>query len=404
MRSTSLVETASSLLAQITVDLADCVDSSWALALAKVGTGYLPLYTFGHHPNLEWCVAALEGRAVDDGKLPADWSPRITCPVQGHGGLSALLAFGPRCDGGEYTAKDRSLIFRAAAHVSFLLSEERMAAKVGIEMARLQRLTEEMASAREVQDRLFPSAMPAVKGLDYYGECHPTDEVGGDLFDFVPAGNSSLLVSIGDVSGKGVPAALIMAGIQATLRVLSSIAGGRISNLMQDLNRMVWRLCPERFYATLFYARVDSARQELNYVNAGHDRAMLLRDNGSRVLNLETTGTVLGLSTKTVYQQRTIPLEPGDVFVAVTDGITEARSRGGEVLDEQVVLEAVRDRPDAPASELAASILSAVDSFTGGADQEDDRTVVVVRVAPALASEKVRRAEHAMELCPTGTY
>ena len=155
-------------------------------------------------------------------------------------------------------------------------------------------------------------------------------------------------------------------------------------NGVRDLNRMVWEVSPDNFYATMFYAHIDGPRHELHYVNAGHDRVILLRDDLTRAVNLESTGTVLGLSTKAAYDQRTIPLEPGDVLVAVTDGITDAADSDGHMLDEDAILQVVRDHPEGSSSDLAGYIIREVDAFTGGALPADDRTVVVVRFLGAM--------------------
>jgi sigma-B regulation protein RsbU (phosphoserine phosphatase) len=204
-------------------------------------------------------------------------------------------------------------------------------------------------------------------------------ELGGDFFDFSAAGGSSLFLSIGDISERGVPAALVIAGLLASVRTLGVSRRGRLSDLVRELNRMVWEVSPDNIYATMFYACIDVTRRELRYVNAGHDRVILLRDDLRRVTKLESTGAVLGLSTRAAYKQRSLQFEPGDVLVAVTDGVTEATDPEGRVLDEQMVLDTVRNHRDASSSDLTGYITRAIDSFTRGATPEDDRTVVVVR-------------------------
>ena len=146
-----------------------------------------------------------------------------------------------------------------------------------MDIARSRRTRRELESAREAQQRFFPWRLPGVNGLDYYGESQPVGEVGGDFFDFIKVGDSSLLFSIGDVFGKGIPSALIMAPVQGSLRALESYMDFELGRLMHNLNRMVWQLAPDNFFATMFCARVDVDRGEMNYVNAGHDRAVLLK-------------------------------------------------------------------------------------------------------------------------------
>ncbi|MDP9113320.1 MAG: SpoIIE family protein phosphatase [Acidobacteriota bacterium] len=402
------------LISQIACNLAECVDSTWALAVSKLGSVYSPFFTSGQPPDLNRCLAYIGGLPSEGLRVGSDddprvsggyatrenWSPRITCPIHVRGEIYAVLLFGPKKARADYTVRDRELVAGLSSHISFLLEDDQLAEMVGNEIVRRQRAATELDSARQVQERFFPYHLPPIDGLDYYGECRPVGEVGGDFFDFAPVDQTSLLVSIGDVSGKGVPAAIIMAGVQASLRALGLNHRGRISELIGNLNQMVWQLSPDNFYATLFCARIDSGRRELHYVNAGHDRAVLLRHRTKRAIPLECTGTVLGLSTKSVYEERTVQLEPGDVLVAITDGIIEAENSDGCMLDEKVVLAAVRDHQDVPSSELAGHIMQAVETFTEGAVPVDDRTVVVVQftetAAELLHRPPVSELVHAM--------
>jgi sigma-B regulation protein RsbU (phosphoserine phosphatase) len=167
-----------------------------------------------------------------------------------------------------------------------------------------------------------------------------------------------------------------------------------MTDLVGDLSHMVWELSPDNFYATMFCARVDSARSELEYVNAGHDRAILVVDNATRAINLESTGTVLGLNPHTAFEQRTIRLAPGDILVAVTDGITDAID-GEEEDPEQTVLAAVRERHSESSIDLTKRIFRA---FDNGMAPLDDRTVVAVRFPGSVAEVPFMRPrrQHAL--------
>ncbi len=390
-----ITESALPILAQITSDLAECIDSSWAVALAGCGCTLLPVCTFGRNSDLPRCIARsverLSGRSrnnidwagdgadngVGDGADPC--TPRIVSPVRLNDAVVATLVFGVKASGSEYSSRDRDLIDGAVEHLCFILRDERMTAKVGAQLACLQRTKLELASAREVQGRLFPYCLPPVPGLDYYGECLPVGELGGDFFDFSAVDNTSLLLTIGDVSGKGVPAAIVMAGALASLRALGAGHDGRLSDLMSDLNRMIWQISPDNFYATMFHARFDGCRQELQFVNAGHAGVLLLCQGLRQVVRLDSTGTVLGLDRRATYEQRRVPLERGDVLVAVTDGITEAAGPDGGLVDEALILDAVRKHPGASSSDLTGHIIRAAQIFAGGSAPRDDRTVIVVR-------------------------
>jgi hypothetical protein len=303
----------SSIVAQFTSDIAECLDCKWAVAMDGPGSGLVPLYTFGRNSNLQACLA--ETNTVLSGQVAGidlrdalvvlhnsqseDWMPRILCLLRVNGEIVAVLALGPRTTAEDYTDCDQDLVRTHVTNFSFLFSDERLTAKVGMEIARSRRTKRELESAREVQQRFFPCKLPGIDGLDYYGESQPVGEVGGDFFDFISVGNSSLLLSIGDVSGKGVPSAMIMAAVQGSLRALESSVDFELCKLMHHLNRMIWQLAPDNFFATMFCARIDVDTREMHYVNAGHDRAVLLRADKKRALTLHSTGAVLGLSTST---------------------------------------------------------------------------------------------------------
>jgi phosphoserine phosphatase RsbU/P len=371
------------LIEQTALRVSECISCSWAVVLVRDGTDITALRTVGRHPDLARCLAEAPAfwsghRMVGEGLPAAKWMPRITCPVYCGGDAVAVLAFGPQASGGDYSEDDRNLVFYSAARVSSMISHPWFEDGIAGES--------ELAVARKVQDRLFPSSLPAIARLDYHGECEAIGELGGDFFDFIPGARSSLLLSIGDVAGKGVPAAIIMAAIQGCARGLGLRKKINLSKLVRDLNRVVWQLSPDNVYATMFYARVNSELGILEYVNAGHDRIFLIRDHLRTAEVLDSTGTVLGLSMKSCFPRRTISIRPGDVLVALTDGITDAVDAAGRVIDEQIILNAVRAHPDDSSADLTGHIIRAVDRFSRGTEASDDRTVVVVRVTAPAAS------------------
>jgi phosphoserine phosphatase RsbU/P len=391
MRNLNVFDVLPAMISQLTSDLAECVECEWALGL---GPGLLPLSIQGQHHDLDRCIADISAVLSEEpqarGALsapeplhPDNWAPRITCPIRRNGELVAVVALGPKKSGDAYSAGDRDFITGFTEHFSRLMTDNSLTTAVCKDIEQLRHAQAELESAREVQHRFLTFPLPPIKGLDYYGECHPVGEVGSDFFDFTVPDSSSLLLSIGDVSGKGVPAAIVMAGLQASVRALGLGPRNEICALVRDLNRMVCRLSPDNFYATMFYARIDSVRRQMQYVNAGHEPPLLVRKRNQAVVRLESTGTVVGLSTRSGYSQRTIPIEPGDVLVAATDGVMEALYAEGRDVHEQVVFSAVRDHPGASSSDLAAHIFRAAtthgDTSTHCTTPSDDRTVVVVR-------------------------
>lgn len=153
----------------------------------------------------------------------------------------------------------------------------------------------------------MPGRLPHIAGLDYCGDCHPAGEVCGDFFDFRRLPGNELAVSIGDVSGREIGAALLMSGIQAFLRGLTSRGSGEILGVVEELNRVVCQVAPDNLYSTLFYAHVDPRRREVRYVNAGHEPPLLWRKRTGRPQRLDSTGTVLGLTRES---------EQSDLFTA----------------------------------------------------------------------------------------
>jgi len=238
---------------------------------------------------------------------------------------------------------------------------------------------EDLETAGIIQSRLFPSRLPQLAGLDYYGECRPAGRVGGDFFDFVLLPENILAVSIGDVSGHGISAAIMMSGMQAFLRGLTAHRGGPVTGVVEELNRAVCQTSPDNFYATLLYAHVDPVRRQMHYVSAGHEPALLVRSRTGEIQRLDSTGTVLGLTARTTFEQRVLSFEPDDVFVAFTDGVTEAADSEGRELGQKGVIRILEDCARARASDLVCRIVEEVDRFTTYAAPLDDRTAVAIR-------------------------
>lgn len=245
----------------------------------------------------------------------------------------------------------------------------------------------ELEAAREVQNRVFPCPN-LVEGLDYYGECRPASNLGGDFFDFAPLPQRGLLLAVGDASCHGAGAPIISSGVQALLRNLSAAGNGRLQRVVQELNRSVCDVSPANFYATLFYAWINPARRQLKYVSAGHEPALLFRPGG-RVRRLDSTGTVLGLTARSVFREAAVALEAGDVLVAFTDGITEATDFHGREFSEEGVLRVLERHPDAGAAELSVRILDSAANFRTSFSGAEDRTVMVARLVAAEAKEPI---------------
>ena len=255
-----------------------------------------------------------------------------------------------------------------------------MTTAIGREMAQRERLNRELEIAREVQERLFPQRLPPVPGLDYCGSCRPAREVGGDYYDFLELSEGRLGIAIGDVSGKGIGAALMMASLEASLRALASV-DHELTELMERVNSLVFEASSANRYATLFYAEYDPRSRQLSYVNAGHNPPVILRKSaaGCQVFRLEAGGPVIGIL-RQPYRQGSFSLEPGDLAVLFTDGISESMNVRDEEWGEGRLIEFAKTSHGLPAFETMNRILAASEAFAAGASQHDDMTLVVLRV------------------------
>ena len=257
--------------------------------------------------------------------------------------------------------------------VSQALDEQRRAAAEKMEAER--RSARELEIAKHVQSRLFPQTLPRVTTLDYAGVCIQAREVGGDYYDFLNLGPNRLGLVIGDIVGKGIAAALLMANLQANLRSQCAIARAEPQRLLCAVNQLFYENTTDGAYATLFFAEYDGESQILRYANCGHLCALLLRGDGA-VERLDSTSTVLGLFREwdcLIGERR---LSPGDTLTLYTDGITESFNEAEEEYGELRLIEAMRRYRELPSQNLLESIVEDVRRFSPH-EQHDDITLIV---------------------------
>ena len=306
----------------------------------------------------------------------------LLLPLSGRDKLLGFISLGPKRSEEPFTGSDLRLLKSVATQTGLALENAQLVAAITEEVKHRERLNREVEIAREVQERLFPQELPPIAGLDYSGACRPALGVGGDYYDFLALPQERLGVAIGDVSGKGIGAALMMASLQASLRAEATRNPEDLSHLMSNVNRLVYQASTSNRYATFFYGQYDSGNHQLIYVNAGHNSPMLLRrtEDVWQVTRLTTGGTVIGLLENFPYQEERITLHPGDLLVAFTDGISEAMNPADEEFGEQRLLEVIEQCAQMKAVEVVAQIMRAADAFAAGASQHDDMTLVVLRV------------------------
>jgi sigma-B regulation protein RsbU (phosphoserine phosphatase) len=307
---------------------------------------------------------------------------QVLLPVTLDSRLLGVISLGSKRSEVPYTKADLQLLNAVASQTGLALENAQLSESIRREIAQRERLDRELEIAREVQQRLFPQKLPQVKGLDFAGYCRPAQGVGGDYYDFIRLPNGCLGIAVGDVSGKGIAAALMMASLQASLRGQTIKPCETLSETIHHINRLVYDASADNRYATFFYAEYDPVKRGMRYVNAGHNPPLICRkrDNRHEFLRLEEGGTVVGLFPDYPYREGHIALESGDVFVAFTDGISEAMNKMEEEFDEERLMQALRLCPARSAADIITYILTEVDGFTAGANQHDDMTVVVVRL------------------------
>lgn len=235
--------------------------------------------------------------------------------------------------------------------------------------------------ACDVQQRFMQSLGRAGGSLDYSARCRQLRALGGDCYDFTPLAEDRLAVVVGDASGKGLAAALMIGNVQSSLRAASLFTGKDLSALFKTVNHLSYTSSLEDHYATLFYGVFDEAARTLHYVNAGHNPPVVLRGDGSMEW-LDSGGAPIGLLPDSNYDESLVQLEPGDLVIAYTDGVIEAMNPDGHEWGLQGLLDAASSNTQcaANAENLVQLLFSAMDNFSKG-NQTDDATLAVVRIA-----------------------
>ena len=239
----------------------------------------------------------------------------------------------------------------------------------------------DLENAKDVQKALFPQKNIRIPGMCCQSFYKPAQGLGGDYYDFFPLQNDRWGIAIGDVSGKGIGAALIMANLQASLRAQALHSHSDLPRLMGEVDRLVYASSPVHFYASLFYAEFDPDARVLEYVNAGHNPPMVLRwkKDACEIFYLKAGGTPIGLLEGNKFVPGAFQFEPGDVLVAYTDGITESENGAGEQWGQQGLAHLLRRFRDKSSEEIIQGILDTRLTFAEGQSQRDDMTLLVVR-------------------------
>jgi len=308
---------------------------------------------------------------------------RILVQIKQKNELVGILSFGPRRRGFNYSIHDRELLMSISAQLALVIDNARLTER----MVAQERMRRELALAAEVQQRLLPSSPPLGMAMEIAGFCEPARGVGGDYYDFINFDNSELGLAIADVAGKGMPAALLMSTVQATLRSLtarngsSSPASYELSSIVSKLNRLLFNTTNGEHYVTFFYATFDQKTQLLTYVNAGHNPPLYLQaGDSSEFRQLTAGGLVAGAFEHSAYEQDTVQMKPDDLLFLYTDGLTEALNVDGEEFGATRIMETLKSIASLSVDQIRDEVVQRVKDWCTGMSLYDDLTFVVMKV------------------------
>jgi sigma-B regulation protein RsbU (phosphoserine phosphatase) len=272
-----------------------------------------------------------------------------------------------------FTQDDQRLLSIIAGQSAHLIENARLYK----ESVTLAHMKEQQENAYQIQKNLLPKTSPDIEGYDIAGDSTPAQTVGGDCFDFIARVDGRWAVCLGDVSGKGLPASLLMANLQATLRS-QTLSDAGVDERIKRSNHLMAQSMDDEKFATLFYGELDTEAHQLTYCNAGHEYPLLYSGDGEPG-TLESTGIAIGIMDDFDFGMETVALKPGDVLVVYSDGVTDATNENDEEFGIDRLKSSIEKHRNLPAAALIEAIFADVKMHEGKADQFDDLTIVVVR-------------------------
>ncbi len=286
--------------------------------------------------------------------------------------VGLLTVFNKHSESG-FTIEDQRLLSILAAQSAHIIENARLYER---EQA-LIRLQEEMRLANNIQVNLLPKSNPEFPGYLIAGKSIPAKDVGGDYYDFIEMNNNRLAFCLGDISGKGIPAALLMANLQASLRG-QTLMDIHCSECVAFTNNLLYNSTDVDKYATLFYAVLDYSHHKITFCNAGHNEPILV-DEKENVVRLKDGGMIVGIMPEIGYAEKSIDINPGSLLVLYSDGITEAMNSEEEEFGEERLIKLITGNKNLPSRDLIELIINTVNKHAGNQDQMDDMTLVVIK-------------------------
>ncbi|HEY3296307.1 MAG TPA: GAF domain-containing SpoIIE family protein phosphatase [bacterium] len=308
----------------------------------------------------------------------SDWLAQrriaVVLPLLAHTRLIGFLGLGMKTERDDYAAEELRLLDSLAPQVALASENIRLLE----ENVGKKRLEEQLAMARRVQHGFLPRQIPYCPGLDVAARCRFCLEVAGDYYDIIPLPTGETVLAVGDVSGKGAGAALLMANLQASLRTAVGM-GIPLTDIVSRINELIHRNTPPEQFITFFVGMFDPVRMEFTYVNAGHNPPLLLRRDGVTEA-LDVGGLLLGTFLGFAYHQATVPLSKGDVLLMYTDGVSEAMSEHSEEFGEDRIRTLLREHATHPPDAILDDLERRVLQYTGSDLLEDDFTLLAAKV------------------------
>lgn len=298
----------------------------------------------------------------------------VLVPMRIQDETKGILAIGSKISGAAFDEADLEFLKTLGNQAMATLESARLFE----ETLEKQRMEEELALARSMQQGLLPSRLPDLKGFDVCGMNVPSREVGGDYYDVIPVGENVYGITIADVSGKGAGAALLMSNLQASMHALTT-AGLGIEEMIYRVNNLIHRNTALDKYITLFYGQLNTETNTFTFCNAGHNPPYRVSTDG-KAEELLAGGIVIGMIPDRTFETAAIELKPGDCIVMFTDGITEAFNDEDEEFGETRVIELMQSHPGRTAKEMLDTIVGEVQKFSEGSPQADDITILVLKV------------------------
>ena len=301
----------------------------------------------------------------------------ILCvPLLAKSKLIGILAVFNKTQGNGFTEDDKRLLSILATQSAQVLETTRLYQQE----QSLKVIQEQVRLAAVIQNDLLPKKFPTIPGYDIVGKSIPAQLVGGDYFDFIPLNNTKMAICVGDVSGKGFPASLLMANLQATLRGQTMVTTSA-KQCINHSNKLLFQSTSSEKFATLFYGLLDWEQHKFQFCNAGHDPPIHLSPHGEP-RRLSTGGIVLGIMDSFPYEEEAILLFPNDTIVIYSDGVTEAMNNQQEMFGEENLTSLLMQHRELSAGEVMDLITARIKRHIGDHPQSDDITIVVVKRKP----------------------